>query len=77
MKDAFIKYLKFEKRLSNHTVISYDTDLNQFKSFFQNILQRRNESADKRAIRSWIIELSLKNYLQIDQQKDSNIKVIL
>ena len=32
MKDAFIKYLKFEKRLSDHTILSYDNDLKQFES---------------------------------------------
>jgi len=62
MKGSFIKFLKQEKRLSNHTVISYETDLNQFKSFFSEYSSKKEiESADKRAIRSWIVELSLKN----------------
>ena len=30
MKDAFLKFLKFEKRLSIHTIKSYSIDLNQF-----------------------------------------------
>ena len=62
MKDSFIKFLKQEKRLSNHTVISYEADLNQFISFFSEYSSKKEiESADKRAIRSWIVELSLKN----------------
>ena len=62
MKDSFIKFLKQEKRLSKHTVISYEVDLKQFISFFREYSSNKEiESADKRAIRSWIVELSLKN----------------
>ena len=62
MKDAFIKYLKFEKRLSDHTILSYDNDLKQFESFFKNYSTNKEiKTTDKRAIRSWIVELSLKN----------------
>lgn len=62
MKDAFIKYLKFEKRLSYHTILSYDNDLKQFESFFKTYSTNKEiKTTDKRAIRSWIVELSLKN----------------
>lgn len=62
MKDAFIKYLKFEKRLSDHTILSYDNDLKQFESFFKTYSTNKEiKTSDKRAIRSWIVELSLKN----------------
>ena len=62
MKDAFIKYLKFEKRLSDHTILSYDNDLKQFESFFKTYSTSKEiKTTDKRAIRSWIVELSLKN----------------
>ncbi len=62
MKDAFIKYLKFEKRLSDHTILSYDNDLKQFESFFRTYSTNKEmKTTDKRAIRSWIVELSLKN----------------
>ena len=62
MKDAFIKYLKFEKRLSDHTILSYDNDLKQFESFFKTYSTNKEiKTTDKRAIRSWIVELSLKN----------------
>ena len=61
MKDAFIKYLKFEKRLSNHTILSYDNDLKQFETFFKAYsISKEIKTTDKRAIRSWIVELSLK-----------------
>ena len=61
MKDAFIKYLKFEKRLSDHTILSYDIDLKQFECFFKTYSTNKEiKTTDKRAIRSWIVELSLK-----------------
>lgn len=32
-KEAFLNYLRFEKRYSQHTIISYQTDLEQFLDF--------------------------------------------
>ena len=62
MKDRFIKYLKFEKRLSENTVISYKTDLDQFFSFYkEHSTSQEIEKVDKRTIRSWIVKLSLSN----------------
>ena len=72
MKDAFIKYLKFEKRLSDHTILSYDNDLKQFESFFKTYSTNKEiKTTDKRAIRSWIVELSLKKL----SQKSINRKI--
>ena len=62
MKGRFIKYLKFEKRLSENTIISYETDLNQFLSFYKEYSTSQEiEKVDKRTIRSWIVKLSLSN----------------
>ena len=62
MRDSFLKYLQFEKRVSLHTIKSYKNDLNQFFEFYKNYAKIDNlKEVDKRAIRSWVIELSLKN----------------
>ncbi len=62
MEDSFIKFLEQEKRLSYNTIISYKLDLKQFQSFFNEYSSTTKiETADKRAIRSWIVELSLKS----------------
>tara|TARA_Y100000816_G_scaffold2906_1_gene1755 strand:+ start:5308 stop:6186 length:879 start_codon:yes stop_codon:yes gene_type:complete len=62
MEETFYKYLEFERRSSNHTLISYKTDLDQFKKFYNNLSNSEEiANADKRSIRSWIIELSLNN----------------
>ena len=62
MRESFFKYLQFEKRVSLHTIKSYKNDLNQFFEFYKNYAKIDNlKEVDKRAIRSWVIELSLKN----------------
>ena len=62
MKDAFLKYLSFEKRLSPHTITSYSKDLDQFLLFYKNYSFNDNiKKIDRRTIRSWIVELSLQD----------------
>ena len=62
MEETFYKYLEFERRSSNHTLTSYKTDLDQFKKFYNNLSNSEEiANADKRSIRSWIIDLSLNN----------------
>ena len=57
----FIKYLQFEKRYSLHTVLGYETDLDQFDQFLKtNFPDITPDLADHSAIRSWIISLSEK-----------------
>ncbi|MGI4835282.1 MAG: tyrosine-type recombinase/integrase [Janthinobacterium lividum] len=56
--EEFLDFLRFEKRLSPHTVTSYQTDLTQFAAF----LRREYELADLRQathplIRGWIVSL--------------------
>ena len=54
-KDIFINFLKFEKRYSNHTIVAYNSDLNQFTSYvlleyeIENILE-----VNHHIIRSWV-----------------------
>lgn len=55
---SFLKYLQFEKRVSLHTVIAYQTDLEQFKEFIiQTFPDYTIQTADYGIIRSWIIQL--------------------
>ena len=55
---SFINYLKFEKRYSQHTIISYQTDLEQFTIYlisqFDAVpINKINASM----VRSWLAEL--------------------
>lgn len=58
MSDSFLKYLKFEKRYSPKTVISYQTDLHQFQEFLNKEFDNTpSEQANHGLIRSWIVSL--------------------
>lgn len=57
MIDAFLKYLQYEKRLSSHTVLAYQTDLQQFQTFLTDTFREVVETADYGMIRSWIVNL--------------------
>ena len=58
MIDSFLKYLEFEKRLSQHTLLAYQTDLQQFSDFLiESYSEHQPATADFGLIRSWIISL--------------------
>ena len=58
MIGKFLRYIEFEKRYSEHTLISYRTDLSQFSTY---ILEQFEETSPEKAsfglIRSWIVSL--------------------
>jgi integrase/recombinase XerC len=56
--EKFLNYLKFEKRFSEHTQVSYSTDLNQFIHFINDKYNCSELSeVDYRMIRNWIVYL--------------------
>lgn len=58
--EAYLKYLKFEKRYSTHTICAYTNDLHQFTSFVQSNPQKDKLDiafVDFQLIRDWIIYL--------------------
>lgn len=58
MTDSFLKYIRFEKRVSPHTVLAYENDLSQFQHFIQNNYPENNiETADYGLVRAWIVSL--------------------
>lgn len=58
MITLFIDFLKFEKRVSVHTIKSYQTDLDQFQKYllFQYELDKPQE-AKAPMLRSWVVSL--------------------
>lgn len=56
--EEFLKYLKYEKRYSVHTVQSYTTDLSQFISFCNHTLGNfKLSNVDAKLIRQWVVFL--------------------
>ena len=55
---AFLDYLRFEKRYSHHTLISYQTDLEQFFTFLKSQFDESEpEKITSVFVRSWLAEL--------------------
>ena len=54
---AFLDYLRFEKRYSQHTIISYQNDLEQFFAFLSQYGDVEITAITTSYIRSWLAEL--------------------
>lgn len=54
--ERFVNYLKYEKRLSAHTLISYQTDLAQFHQFLEKQELQLTE-VNHFHVRSWVMQL--------------------
>lgn len=58
LKEKYIDYLRYEKRYSAHTILAYQSDLDDFSDFLQVQYQTSNLLvADHMLIRSWLISL--------------------
>src|SRR3954452_25144458 len=54
---SFVEYLKFEKRYSQHTIISYQNDLEQFFAFLSQYGDIGIHGITTPFIRLWLAEL--------------------
>ena len=62
MVNSFLKYLKFEKRYSQHTITAYSIDLDQFSKFLKFHYNNTNiDAADYKMIRDWMVSLVEEN----------------
>ncbi len=58
MIESFLKYLKYEKRYSQHTIISYQTDLESFRLFLSDFDPDITiEKAEHAIVRAWVVSL--------------------
>ncbi|GAA4356674.1 tyrosine recombinase XerC [Hymenobacter saemangeumensis] len=56
--EAFFDFLRFERRYSPHTVISYQTDLGQFSAYLKSAHDLAEPAqATHHLIRGWVVEL--------------------
>jgi len=59
MVESFIRYVKFEKRYSDHTITAYEKDLEQLLEFSKSALTKETiQVLNHRDLRAWIIFLS-------------------
>jgi integrase/recombinase XerC len=59
MTNQFLNYIQYEKRYSNHTLISYKTDLRQFQEFLEaNFPSVPINEVSHSILRGWMIHLS-------------------
>jgi integrase/recombinase XerC len=59
MTNQFLNYIQYEKRYSNHTLISYKTDLRQFQEFLEaNYPNVPIHEVSHPILRGWMIHLS-------------------
>jgi integrase/recombinase XerC len=59
MTKEFLHYLQYEKRYSNHTIISYKNDLHQLEAFIaENYPETLIQEVNHAILRDWIIYLS-------------------
>lgn len=57
-QESFLRYLKFEKRCSDHTIVAYKKDLDQFEEFlFKSVGDFNVLEVDRSMIRQWIVSL--------------------
>lgn len=57
-QESFLKYLKFEKRCSDHTIVAYKKDLDQFEEFLFKTLGDFNIlNINSKMVRLWIVSL--------------------
>ncbi len=62
-QESFISYLKYEKRVSSHTVTAYQKDLDQFVQYCTDIVGEFDiNGVNSKIIRSWIVSLMDNNY---------------
>lgn len=58
LTEEFIKYLQFEKRYSNHTLVAYKTDLGQFIQYMnESVGAFEFKDVTTKQIRAWVVSL--------------------
>lgn len=62
--ELFVKYLRYERRYSEYTIKSYETDLNQFRNFVLGSSEDLEEEfvPEYQSIRRWMVDLSTEKY---------------
>lgn len=58
LQEDFLKYLQFEKRYSDHTLVAYKTDLDQFMVYLSELIgDFQFKDVTRQQIRGWVVGL--------------------
>lgn len=60
MIESYLRYIRYEKNYSSHTVKSYETDLNQFKAYYEIEVGEPFDpvKVDLDLVRNWMVSMS-------------------
>lgn len=59
MVERFLKYIKFQKRYSENTIVSYQRDLNDFSTYIEKEFDIKSSvEVNSSIIKSWLMQLS-------------------
>lgn len=74
--EKFVAYLRYEKRMSEHTIVAYKNDLNQFNQYLNaQYDQLALEDIKHAHLRSWLVDLKTSDHKERSiQRKVSSIK---
>ena len=78
MIEEYLKYLKKEKRYSNHTILSYKNDLYSFKKYLENTFENITfETCTPTIIRSWLADLAEKTLTKKLYAEEKSLSVFI
>lgn len=76
MKETFFKDIKSQRNYSQHTLVAYEKDVNQFSDFLNQEFETEPENATADMVRTWVVNLLEKGYHKSTlHRKISSLKV--
>lgn len=76
MKETFFNDIKSQRNYSEHTLVAYKKDINQFADFILQEFDTNLENASSDMIRSWVVQLIENDYTKTSlHRKISSLKV--
>lgn len=76
MKETFFNDIKSQRNYSEHTLVAYKKDINQFADFILQEFDTNLENASSDMIRSWVVQLIENDYTRTSlHRKISSLKV--
>lgn len=63
LKESFLRYLRFERNYSEHTIVAYGNDLDEFEAYCRKQMEGFDfTTVDADVIRTWVVSLMDRHY---------------